>query len=67
MEADDRSANEPGNHSLQIRAGRYSSRIRSFDTADGEIVNFRCNGARIWPLYIATILKPDLALRLKRE
>ncbi|HEY4851414.1 MAG TPA: hypothetical protein VII22_11490 [Streptosporangiaceae bacterium] len=33
---------KPGHHSLQIRAGRYSSRIRSFDTADGEIVNFRC-------------------------
>jgi len=52
---------------LQIKAGRYTSRMRPFDTADGEIVNFRCNGARIWPLYVASIFKPDLALRLRRE
>ncbi len=58
---------EPGHHTLQIKSGRYSSRRRPFDTADGKIVNFRCNGRRSWPLYVATILKPDLALRLKRE
>jgi hypothetical protein len=58
---------EPGHHTLQIKAGRYTSRIRSFDTAAGEIVDFRCNGARIWPLYVASIVKPDLAISLKRE
>ena len=58
---------EPGHHTLQVRAGRYTSRRRSFDTADGEIVNFRCNGAPVWPLYLASIVKPDLALTLKRE
>jgi hypothetical protein len=58
---------EPGHHTLQIKAGRYTSRIHSFDTADGEIVDFRCNGARIWPLYVASIVKPDLAISLKRE
>jgi hypothetical protein len=58
---------EPGHHTLQIRAGGYTSRRRSFSTADGEIVNFRCNDRRSWPLYVATIVKPDLALRLKRE
>lgn len=58
---------EPGHHTLKVEAGRYSSGRRPFDTADGEIVNFRCNGARIWPLYIASIVKPDLALILKRE
>jgi len=55
------------NHTLQIKAGRYTSRIHSFDTAAGEIVDFRCNGARIWPLYVASIVKPDLAISLKRE
>jgi hypothetical protein len=58
---------EPGHHTLQIKSGRYSSQKHSFDTADGEVVNFRCNGARIWPLYVASIVKPDLALALKRE
>lgn len=58
---------EPGHHTLQIKAGRYTSRIHPFDTADGEIVNFRCNGARIWPLYVASIVKPDLAIALRRE
>ncbi len=56
---------ERGHHTLQVRAGRYTSGRRSFDAADGEIVNFRCNSARIWPLYLASIVKPDLALTLK--
>jgi hypothetical protein len=58
---------EPGHHTLQVRTGRYSSRKQSFGAADGEVVNFRCSGARIWPLYVASIVKPDLALTLKRE
>jgi hypothetical protein len=58
---------EPGDHSLQVRSGRYSSRKRSFGAADGEVVNFRCSGARVWPIYVASIVKPDLALTLKRE
>ena len=58
---------EPGHHTLQVKAGRYTSGRRPFDTADGEIVNFRCNGAVIWPVYLASIVKPDLALTLKHE
>jgi len=58
---------EAGHHTLQIRAGRYSSREHSFDAADGETVNFRCHGALVWPLYVASIVKPDLAISLKRE
>jgi hypothetical protein len=58
---------EPGNHQLQVRAGRYSSRAASFDVADGEAVNFRCSGARIWPIYLISIAVPSLALSLKRE
>lgn len=56
---------EPGHHTLQVKTGRYTSRRRPFDAADGEIVNFRCNGAVIWPVYLASIVKPDLALTLK--
>jgi hypothetical protein len=58
---------EPGQHSLVLRKGRYSSRTRTFDAADGEEVNFRCNGARIWPTYLASIIKPNLAISLRRE
>jgi len=58
---------EPGHHTLQVKAGRYTSRTRTFDAADGEIVNFRCNGAQIWPLYLVSIVKPDQALTLKRQ
>ena len=58
---------EPGPHALQIRAGRYSSEARAFDVADGDVVTFRCHGAMIWPRYVASIVKPDLAISLKRE
>jgi hypothetical protein len=58
---------EPGHHRLQIRAARYSSRAQSFDVADGDAVNFRCYGGRIWPIYAISFVVPSLALLLKRE
>jgi hypothetical protein len=58
---------EPGHHTLQIRNGRYSSQEDSFDVADGEVVDFRCHGAMIWPRYVSSIFKPNLAISLKRE
>jgi hypothetical protein len=58
---------EPGRHTLQVREGRYSSRDVAFDVTNGDVVTFRCNGARIWPIYLASIVKPDLALKLKHE
>jgi len=58
---------EPGRHTLRIRAGRYSSRGRSFDAADAEMVSFRCHGAMVWPRYVASLVKPDLGISLKRE
>jgi hypothetical protein len=58
---------EPGRHTLWLRAGRYSSRECSFDAADGGIVSFRCYGAMVWPRYVASLIKPDLAISLKRE
>jgi hypothetical protein len=39
----------------------------NFDAADGDVVSFRCHGARIWPLYVASIVVPNLAIALKRE
>jgi hypothetical protein len=35
--------------------------------AGGEVVNFRTHGAMIWPRYVASIIKRDLAISLKRE
>lgn len=58
---------EPGGHTLRVRAGRYSSRAESFDVADGDTIQFRCSGARIWPIYLVSFLVPDLALTLRRE
>lgn len=57
---------EPGRHNLVLRKGRYSSRIRTFDVANDEVVDFRCNGARIWPTYVGSIVKPDLGISLRR-
>ncbi len=58
---------EPGRHHLRIRSGRYSSHDQAVDVSDGEVVTFRCHGAMVWPRYVASILKPDLAISLKRE
>ncbi|HEV2369962.1 MAG TPA: hypothetical protein VGR90_08790 [Acidimicrobiales bacterium] len=58
---------EPGRHVLRIRAGRYSSRDHPFDIADNQTVNFRCHGAMMWPRYVVSIVRPDLALSLKQE
>ena len=58
---------EPGHHTLRIQAGRYSSRDRSFDQADGGVASFRCHGGNIWPIYVASIFKPDLAISLKPQ
>jgi hypothetical protein len=58
---------EPGRHVLQLRVGRYSSANRSFDVSDGSVVSFRCNGARIWPIYLASFVKLDLAIWLQRK
>ncbi len=57
---------EPGRHTIQVREGRYSSRDQSFDAADGDAVNFRCYGGRIWPIYLASFVVPSVALSLKR-
>jgi hypothetical protein len=58
---------EPGRHTLRMRAGRYSSQERSFDVADGEVVDFHTRGPLVWPVYVAAILKPDLGVWLKRD
>jgi hypothetical protein len=58
---------EPGRHTLQIRNGRKSSSIETFDAAEGEIVAFRCTGKRFLPIFLASFIVPRLALTLVRD
>jgi hypothetical protein len=58
---------EPGHHTLQVRHGRYASPERSFDAANGEMVSFRCMGANLWFIYVASFAMPNLGIVLKRE
>lgn len=58
---------ESGHHTLRMRSGRYSSHELSFDVADGEAVDFRTRGPLVWPIYVASIFKPDLGIWLKHE
>jgi hypothetical protein len=51
-------------HTLQVRTGRYSSPERTFDAVDGGNISFRCNGAILWPQYVASLLVPTIGLRL---
>lgn len=58
---------DAGHHTLRIGSSRSTSQERSFDVADGEVVNFRTHGPLVWPVYVASIFKPDLGVSLKRE
>lgn len=58
---------EPGHHSLRITKGRYSSRDHPFDAGDEETVNFRCHGAMVWTRFVASLVKPDFAISLRKE
>lgn len=57
----------PGQHTLQLRRGRYHSPARSFSVADGDSVGFRCFGANLWPIWAASYVVPGLAMSLKYE
>jgi hypothetical protein len=53
---------EPGPHTLQVRSGRNSSRIKTFDLAEGEIASFRCTRKSILPIFFLSFAVPSLAL-----
>jgi hypothetical protein len=57
---------EPGRHTLGVRVGRYSSRDHSFDAADGQVASFHCHGPMMWPRFVASLVKPDLGISLRR-
>jgi hypothetical protein len=58
---------EAGRHTLQVRNGRNSSRTKTVDVAEGEIVSFRCSGKSILPVFLLSFVVPSLALSLTRE
>ena len=58
---------EPGHHTLRVCNGRNSSRTKTFDAAEGEIVAFRCGGKTILPIFLLSFVVPSLALSLHRE
>ncbi len=57
---------EPGPHTLQVKAGRYSSHAQSFDAADGTNIHFRCNSSIWWPRFIASLFLPTVGLKLQQ-
>jgi hypothetical protein len=57
----------PGHHTLRVRNGRSVSPERSFEADGGEVVNFWTRSARLWPVYVASLVKPDLRIRLQAE
>ena len=57
---------EPGPRTLQVKAGRSTADDAPL-TRPTERSSIRCNGAVIWPVYLASIVKPDLALTLKHK
>ena len=57
----------PGRHTLQIRSGRNSSRIQTFEAAENQTVAFRCTGKSFLPIFLASFVVPSLALQLRRE
>lgn len=58
---------EPGHRTVRLGSGRHRSAERSFDVTPGEVVSFRCNRPRIWPLLVAALVTPDLWISLRRE
>jgi len=58
---------EPGRHTLQIRNGRNSSRVQTFDATEGEVVSFHCSGKSILPIFLLSFIVPSLAISLRRE
>lgn len=58
---------EPGTHTLQIRNGRNSSGVKTFDAAEDEVISYRCSGKSILPVFLLSFVVPSLAITLTRE
>lgn len=58
---------EPGQHTLQVRGGRYSSRTVAFEVGDEEVASFSCHSPTLWPVYVASLIVPSLGISLRRQ
>lgn len=58
---------EPGAHTLRLGTGRHRSGEQTFDVAQDEVVGFQCHGPRMWPIWLAALIKSDLWISLRRE
>jgi hypothetical protein len=58
---------ESGPHVIDLRTGRRTSPKRSFDATEGEVIRFSCYGARLWPIYVASLAVGKLGIALKRD
>lgn len=56
-----------GHHSLRLREGHRVSPDRPFDATDGETIAFACHGSWFVLIYLASFIKPDLGISLKRN
>lgn len=50
----------PGHHTLRLGGGRHTSPQRTFDIASAGLLSYRCHGPRLWPLWVAAMIKSDL-------
>ncbi len=57
----------PGPHTVQVRSGRNSSRVETFEATEGQTVAYRCTGKSFLPIFLASFVVPRLALHLHRE
>ncbi len=57
---------EAGHHTLQVRHRRKSSRRRTFDAAEGQVITYRCTGKSVLPVFLASFVIKGVALQLHR-
>lgn len=58
---------EPGEHTVRLRSGRYTSRPLTVGVADGSMTALRCHSAMVWPRYLVSAIAPGLGIALKPE
>ena len=58
---------EPGPHTLRLQSKRHVSRERPFDVSDGRVISFSSHEPRLWPFFVAALIKPDLWITLKQD